>query len=936
MGDRVSAQAQRSGGRPQLTDRVTERGALDQLARAVRAGQGQALVIHGDPGVGKSVLLEYLAGRAAETGCRVAHAAGVQSEMELVFAGLHQLCAPLLDRADGLPVPQRDALRTAFAMAPGPPPDRFMVGLAVLSLLSGTAGERPLICLIDDEQWLDQASAQALGFVARRLGADPVGLVFAAREPGPELAGLPELEVHGLQQEDARALLDAALTAPLDEQVRDLIIAEAQGNPLALLELPRGLTPAVLAGGFGLPGALPGATLLTGRIEDSFRRQMDAWPDQTRQLVQLAAADPSGDQYLVWRAAGRLGIPVQAAAPAEEAGLVEFGLRVRFRHPLARSAAYQSASFARRRQLHGALADVTDPLSDPDRRAWHMAQAVPGADEDVAAELERSASRAQARGGLAAAAAFLERAQELTLDPTRRSRRALAAAQAKVQAGAPDAAQKLLAVAMAGPLCDLDQARAELVQARIVSVKSRGGGAPLLLLQAARRLEPIDITLARATYLDAMAAAMFAGRLASPGGSILEVARAAAAAPPLPHSPPPPDLLLDGLAVHYTQGYAAALPLLRQALAAADTSTPADEEPHWMWLACVAAYHVWDDERWELLSQRYIRLVRKIGALADLPLALDRRARPLLFAGELTAAAVLLDETRTIERVIDSTSWPYGELSLEAFRGREASSAGLINTIEREVTERGEGLGITAAGWANAVLCNGLGRYEAALAAAHRATAYRGDLGFSNWALVELVEAAAHTGRTETARGAYHRLDAITGPAGTDWALGLRARSRAMLSEDEEADSGYQEAISRLSRTRLRVDLARAHLVYGEWLRREQRRRDAREQLRTAWEMLDAMGMAAFAERARRELQATGETVRHGGEETVTTLTAQEALIAGLARDGLTNPEIGARLFLSARTVQYHLRKIFTKLGITSRRELPAALAGPGPDSRQA
>jgi DNA-binding CsgD family transcriptional regulator len=908
-----------------LTDRDGEREVLDRLVDSVRAGESRVLVIRGDPGVGKTVLLDYLAERAG--GCRVARATGVHSEMELAFAGLHQLCAPMLDHLDQIPAPQRDALRTALGLAAGPPPDRFLVGLAVLSLLSEVAGDQPLICLIDDEQWLDQASEQALGFVARRLAADPVALVFSARDPGAELAGQPELVVEGLRADHARALLDSALAGPLDARVRDLIVAETRGNPLALLELPRGLTPAELAGGFGLP-----ATQLTSRIEASFGRQLDALPAQTRRLLQLAAADPSGDRSLLWRAAGRLDIGVQAGAPAVEAGLVEFDGRVRFRHPLARSAAYRSASRAERQQLHAALAAVTDSQLDPDRRAWHLAQAVPDKDEEVAAELERSAGRAQARGGVAAAAAFLERAALLTGDPARRAGRALAAAQAKVHAGASGAARDLLAMAEAGPLSDLEQARLELVRARLVSATSRGGDAPLLLLRAAQRLEEIDISLARATYLDAVAAAIYAGRLASPGASTMEVARVAAAAPPAPDRPRPPDLLLDGLTALFTRGYTAALPLLRQAVAAAEKSTSADEEPHWLWLACVMASHVWDDEPWERLSRRYIQLVRQLGALSELPLALDRRIRPLLFAGELTAAAALLDETRTVEDATGNPPWHYGALSLAAFRGNQATAAALISSIMRDVTERGEGYGIACAEWATAVLSNGLGLPRDAVAAAERAAEYHGDLGFFRWALVELVEGAAHAGMTETAAGAYRRLTEMTGPAGTDWALGLAARSRALLSNGAQAEDGYREAISRLDRPQIRVELARAHLLYGEWLRRENRRADARSQLRTAHEMLDTMGLAAFAERARRELAATGETVRARSVGTVTALTAQEAYIARLARDGRTNAEIGAQLFLSVRTVEWHLRKIFIKLGIASRRELGTALDHLGPD----
>ena len=599
---------------PGLTDRDSERAVLDRLLAAVRAGQSQVLVIRGDPGVGKTVLLDHIAERAH--GCRVVRATGVQSEMELAFAGLHQLCVPMLDHLDRIPVPQRDALRTAFGVAPGPAPDRFFVGLAVLSLLSEVAEDQPLICLIDDEQWLDQASEQTLGFVARRLAADAVALVFAARDPGAELAGQPELVVQGLRRDHARALLDSILTGPLDARIRDLIVAETRGNPLALLELPRGLTPAELAGGFGLPAVTP----LTNRIEASFDRQLEALPAQTRRLLQLAAADPSGDRSLLWRAAEQLGIGLRAGTPAVEAGLVQFDGWVRFRHPLTRSAAYRSASPAERQRLHAALAEVTDPQLDPDRRAWHLAQTAPDHDEAVAAELERSAGRAQARGGVAAAAAFLERAALLTSDPARRTGRALAAAQAKIQAGAAGAAQDLLAIAEAGPVSDLKQARIELVRARLASTLSRDGEAPLLLLRAAQRMERIDISLARTTYLDAMAAAMFAGRLASPGGSVAEVARAAAAAPTPPDRPRPPDLLLDGLAVLYTQGYAAALPPLRQALDAAEEGTPADEESHWLWLACVMASHLWDDERWELLSRRYLTLVRRIGALAELPM----------------------------------------------------------------------------------------------------------------------------------------------------------------------------------------------------------------------------------------------------------------------------------------------------------------------------
>ncbi len=908
-------------GAAELTDRHAERGVLDRLIEAVRDGESRSLVVHGDAGVGKTALLEYLAAHAS--GCRVVRAAGTQSEMELAFAGLHQLSVPMLDRLEYLPVPQRDALRTAFGMGAGPAPDRFLVGLAVLSLLSQEAEEQPLVCLLDDGQWLDHASAQILAFVARRLGAESVGLVFAARAVSGDLAGLPELAVGGLREADARALLAAALTGPIDARVRDQIVTETRGNPLALLELPRGLTPEQLAGGFGLPGVVA----LAGSIEENFQRRVGVLPDQTRRLLLLAAADPSGDPALVWRAATRLGIGAEAVGPAAEGGLAEFGTRLRFRHPLVRSAAYQSASAQDRQEAHRALAEATDPQLDPDRRAWHRAQAAPGPDEDVAAELERAASRAQARGGLTAAAAFLERAATLTLDPAHRAGRALAAAQAKIQAGALDAALDLLEMAEAGPLSDFQHARADLVRAQLAFVTSRGAEASPLLLKAARRLEQIDPGLSRATYLDALDAGMFAGRLAGPGGGILEIARAAGAAPPPPQAPRAPDLLLDGLAAHYNDGYAAGVPMLRRALATLGDGMSAEEELRWLWPAFVAAVRVWDYDFWDVLSARHVQLARETGALSELPLALTSRAYVLLFAGELTSAASLIHEVQAVKEATGSGLAPYGALGLAALQGEEAGALAVIDATMEDVTRRGEGVGITFAEWANAVLNNGLGRYHEAAAAAQRACSYDDDLGSLLWPTVELIEAAARTGMTEASASALDRLEEVTSASDTDWGLGIRARSLALLSEGETAERLYRESIARLSKTRLRVDLARAHLLYGEWLRRDRRPSEAREQLRTAHGMLEAMGVAAFAERARRELRAAGGTVRkRTAAARHEELTAQEAQIARLARDGLSNPEIGTRLFISARTVQYHLRKVFTKLGITSRSQLDSVL----------
>jgi DNA-binding CsgD family transcriptional regulator len=895
-----------------LMDRLGERAVLDRFVAEVRSGQGQALVVRGEPGVGKTVLLDYLAGLAS--GCLVARGAGVQSEMELAFAGLHQLCAPMLHLADALPVPQRDALRTALGLSAGPVPDRFLVGLAVVGLLSETASERPLICMIDDQQWLDRASAQALGFAARRLAAEPIGLVFAARVPGEDVAGLPELVVGGLPEDDARELLASVLTGPLDAQVRDQIIADTNGNPLALLELPRGLTPAQLAGGFGLSSAVP----LDGRIEESFARRLAALPAQTRRLVQLAAADPSGDPVLVWRAAGRLAIGAGAAGPAVEAGLAEFGGRVRFRHPLVRSAAYRSASIETRQELHGALADATDPAVDPDRRAWHRAQAAPGPDEAIAAELELCAGRARRRGGLAAAAAFLEQSAGLTLDPAHRAQRALAAAQAKYQAGASDAALGLLAMAQAGPLDDLQRVRGDLLRAQVVFASSHGRDAPPLMLSAARRLETLDVGLARETYLEAFTAALFVGRLSPAVG---DVARAARMAPPPPVPERAPDLLLDGLALLVTEGYQAGTPALRRALLAfRGQDIPAEEGLSWLWLAGRAAMAVWDDETWHILASRHVRLARESGALSELPLAV--RSRILLHAhsGELAEGAALIAEAQAVGDATGTQLAPYGATGIAAWRGREAEAVELIKANMDGVATRGEGRGVTSQ-YSAALLYNGLGQYDKALAAAERVCAYD-DIGVLGWSLAELLEAAVRSGQPGRAADALDRLSGMTSASGTDWALGAEARSRALLSEGETAEKLYREAIERLERTRMRPAAARARLLYGEWLRRVNRRRDARVELRTAYDQLATMGIEAFAERARRELLATGETVRKRTIETATELTAQETCIVRLAAEGRTNVEIGAQLFLSTRTVEWHLGKVYSKLGVGSRRDL--------------
>jgi len=918
----------------ELLGRRDECAALDRLVADVLAGASRVLVLRGEAGVGKSALLGYLSDRVAGEagrggGWRVVSALGVESEMELAYSGLQQLCAPLLDHLDELPPPQRDALATVFGLSTGPAPDRFLVGLATLTLVAHAAEQQPLACLVDDAQWLDGASAQLLGFVARRLLAERVALVCAARTGIGEgvLAGLPALEIRGLSDGDARRLLLGHVHGPIDAAVTEQIIAESHGNPLALLELPRTWQAAELAGGFGLPGAPPAGQPVAGRIEHSYVQRLRLLPADTQLLVLTAAAEPLGDPILLRRAADALGIDMMAAAPAVDAGLVQVRIRVEFAHPLVRSAAYRAADAADRRRVHRALADATDALTDPDRRAWHHARATSGPDEEVAAELEQSAGRAQARAGLAAAAAFLTRATELTPLPEARTRRALAAAFANVQAGAFEGTRTLLTIARDGPVDELQRAQIDLVRAQMAFASSRGNEATLLLLAAAQRLRPLNLQLTRQTYLDAFSAAQFAARL-DEGVGTAEVARAARAAPRRPGDEPTPgDLLLDAF-VALTDDYATAVPLGRDALTRLrrDPSS-AIQNLRWLWQGCVLALELWDDNSAYDLSGHHLQLARETGALSELPLALGSRTPILVFCGELAAAASLVEESRSVHEAAGIAEAPYGALILTAWRGQAREGRELIEVTIGEASARGEGVGVAICEYSHAVLCNGLGQYDEALAAARGACADPREMVAHNWGMTELIESAVRAGRPDLAAEALQRLTTKAQACRTDWALGIEARSRALLSTGDIAERGFREAIEHLSRARVHGELARAYLLYGEWLRQADRRADARRELTRAYEMFTAMGMDGFAERTRRELLATGATVRQRTADATEQLTEQEALIARRARDGLSNPEIGAQLFISARTVEWYLRKVYAKLGISSRRQLQLALA---------
>ena len=898
-----------------MLGRQRECAVLRRLLDAALAGDGGVLVVHGEPGVGKTALLEWAV--QEERQLRVLRTIGVEGEMELPFAALQQLCSPILDRSERLPDPQREALGVAFGLSSGQTPNPFLVGLAALGLLSEASQERPVLCVVDDAQWLDRASARALAFVARRLLAEKIAFVFAARELGDALAGLAELRVEPLGRRDSRTLLESVLAAPLDDRVLDRIVAETRGNPLALLELPRGLTPTQLAGGFGLPAAVP----LSASIEESFTRRLAGLPGDARRLLLVAAADPVGDTALVWRAARQLGIPESVVEAVEAEDLLELGARVVFRHPLVRSAVYGAAGLKERRAVHQALADATDPLIDPDHRAWHRAQAAPMPDEDIAAELERSAGRAQARGGLAAVAAFLERAAALTPESGHRARRLLAAAAAKRDAGDLDAALGLLGSADTGALDELGRARVELLGGQIALEQRRAGEAGRLFVSAARRLEPLDPELARETYLEALAGTM--SNDVDVAGGAPAVAEAARAAPTGTVPPRTVDLLLEAFAIRLTDGYAAAEPAFARALELLlriDTSN--EDVGRRLSLSStrngnIVALELWDDEALHRLAARQVQVARTAGALVHLQFALSFLARSHMLAGDFTAATLMIDEARLLAEATGNPALVNAPMILAAWRGDEARASELIDATSEEAAARRW----TSNNYARSVLYNGLGRHDAARDAAWEA--FQPDpIGYGSLLVSELAEAASRTGDRAVLDSVLAWLSKRTGVISSDWATGIETRVRALLSEAEAAERLYRDSIAHLARTRMRVELARTHLLYGEWLRRERRRLDAREHLRTALEAFSSMGMEAFARRAERELLATGERARKRTVDTFDQLTPQEEQVARLAAQGTTNREIATQLFITQSTVEYHLRKAFRKLDVKSRTQL--------------
>lgn len=911
----------RSEGAGTLLGRDRERGVLRELFGAARKGGSGVIVVHGDAGIGKTALLTDAISEASDL--RVLQISGAESEMEMPYAAVHQLCAPLLGFIDRVPRPQANALRVALGFVAGVVPDRLLVSLAVLTLLAEAASERPIACIVDDAQWVDTASRQALAFVARRILADPVVMVFAVRERGAqsELAGLPDLMLRGLDAESARSLLSAMVPGRLDEQVRESLLAEANGNPLALSELHKELRPAELAGGYGLASAVSTET----RIERLAIGRIRQLPSDTQTLLLIAAVEPAGRPEWLWSAAGHLGVGMADTAPAEDAGLVAVDRGIRFRHPLIRAAIFRNASAVQRRRVHAALASaITDP-SASDYRAWHRAHATEGTDEQVADELERAADRARARGGVAAAAEFLAYATRLTPDPSRRARRALDAAQAKLEAGLPDAAIQQLA--NAGDVADdeLLSARIELVHARLVLAARRGGEAPQLLLAAATRLAHVDGELSRETYLEAISAAILAGRLTTRHqNSARIIAKAALQAPASPIPPRTVDLMLDGLITRLTDSYVAAAPRVLKAVREFGRHDPAIvADPRWHDLSHRACLDVFDMETYDTLVSGQVAALRKAGTLSALPVALATYASWCVTTGRFTEAAASLDESAAIMAATGAPVPRSSRAYLGAYRGDEDGHQ-LMQTSIEGATARGEGFDVTVALYASAILHNGRGRYPEAVAAASAGARYD-DIGLYGFHLVELVEAAARNGQLEVAAEALGRLVERTSASGTPTALGMASRSVAFVADGQEADDAYQDAILNLQNSPVVVYLARTHLAYGEWLRRQKHRAQARTQLRIAHEMFTSMGAHSFATRARRELNAAGEAVHESRPTIASSLTAQERHIARLAREGYTNSEIASQLFISARTVEWHLRKVFMKLGIASRRDLRAA-----------
>jgi DNA-binding CsgD family transcriptional regulator len=920
---RAGGQRQRG---PVMLDRRQERAAIDRVLDSVRKDFSATLVLRGGDGAGKTTLLDYAIDSAPDL--RHSIAVGVESEISLEFAALHQLLVPFMSLLTTLPTPQRDAMKIAFGLEAGPPPNLFLVGLAALTLLSRAAEDQPLLCVIDDGHWLDPESAYVLGFVAHRLYADRVGFIAAVDKLSAQRVfdRLPTITVGGLPDAEARELLGSVVDGHLDAQVADRILADTRNNPLALVELGAEYTAEQLAGRASLPEPLP----LGKRLRDRFLGQARSLPPDAQAFVLLAAADVTGERSRLWRAAAQAGIDPDAAA-ADAAGVLEFsGNRVRFFHPLKRSAVYHGATDSDRRRAHAALSEAADSKADLDQRAWHRAAAATVPDEELATELQHAAERARGRGGYAAAAALLRRSAELTPGDGARAKREVALADAELRAGHAEEARGLVRAALPRLTGAVERGLAKRLNGEIRFAEGNAAEAAVILADASRALAP-DGRLARDTILEALEAATWAGP-----AETREIVSAAQAFPPASSPPTVTDLLLEGYCARFTAGYHASVSPLHAAVAALRSD---DLDPavglRWFALGVHAAGSLWDEQALYELSDRMVRTARALGAVTILPVALALLARSDWLTGRFGDAEarwaemrMLLAESRR-PRMIGIDGHSRGLLL--AYRGHiaEARAAGMAQI--HESTARGQRGRANIGRSIVAVADLFGGDYQAATSAA--LSVVGDDLAFTaEAALPELIEAATRAGNRQAAATAYETLSQRALAAGTPWALGLRARCQALLDESDHAEDAYLESLSQLARSRATIELARTHLLYGQWLRRAKRRRDARQELRTAHDMFAAMGADYFTKLADTELRATGDRARARKPETTVDLTPQEAHVAGLAAGGASNNEIAAQLFISPNTVNYHLRKVFRKLNVTSRTQLAGSL-GPSPES---
>jgi DNA-binding CsgD family transcriptional regulator len=908
------------GGFVNLLGRDSEKGLLDSLLDTARAGLSGVVVVRGEPGVGKTALLDYVVDRAADF--LVVHFTGVEPERDLGYAALHRLLTPILHQIERLPAPQRDALNSALGLAAGPPANPFLVGLGTISLAANAARARKrLLTVIDDAHWIDRESLEALAFWGRRIRAEGIALVFATRdtESASSLAGFDAINIGGLSNDDARTLLAAGAGFGLDRDVVERIVKETGGNPLAIVELAKDLTVDKVVGMAGAPQPLA----LTERLEEHFAGHVRALPADTQMFLLTVAADASADAALVWRAVTRLGVAREAAEPAEAAGLVVLSSTISYRHPLIRSAVYARARAADRRAVHRALAAATDADTDAERRAWHLAAASMGADEDVAGVLEQVADGAHARGSSSAELALLTRAAELTPDPIRAAKRRLRAADAALLTGAPHQVHLLVSLASTALVDPGDKAWAKRLEGAAYHREAKAKPASVILREAAVELIPTAPGLGRQTLMEALEAALLAGDASDP--DLRAIATAALAAPAATASPV--DQLLNAYGVYVRDGFVASVDLLRRAVGAALAAPTLDTPVRWSVLLTCATEMLWDQDLHDKLAERLSQASGEQADLNSMAIPVWAKANSQVWSGHLIAADGVAAQAADIYAAAGESpfSSDLARLLLRALRGEEH-----MRTDAATVTQVAEGIGNgVAAAMALAALTKlDLGRSRYADAVDHSVGVFdRDPVVHGSHILADLVEAAVRVDRIDAADSALARLAERATAVGTEWSLGLLARCRALMAADAaEVEASYREALERLGATRLTVELGRTHLLYGEWLRRQKRRSDARDQLRLAHDLFDGMGAAAFAKRARDELLATGERVRRRTVDTVRDLTPQESHIADLAAGGDTNPEIAAQLFISASTVEYHMRKVFVKLGITSRRELRHAL----------